>query len=76
MDFHDYAEYDTVKAQQEKLLLDYEITASDNRDKNDAKYTAFNNCGFLTVTSLSLVLLALVVSNTSTFSCVCEFLPI
>ena len=76
MNFHDYAEYETTKAQQEKLLLDYEITADDNRDKNDTKYTAFNNCAFLTVASLSLMVLALIVSNTSIFGFVCDLIPI
>ena len=73
LDFHDYAEFDSVKSQQEKLLLDYERTADDNRVKNDTKYTAFNECGFLTVISLVLTLLALVVSNTSIFDCICSF---
>ena len=76
LNFHDYSKYDSIPKQQEQLLLDYERTADDNREKNDIKYDAFNVCGFLTSLSLFLVLLVIIRANTSFLDCFCSHLPI
>lgn len=63
MDFHDYSEYESVEAQREQLLLDYELTTNRNQDTNDTKFTVFNRCILFTFLTMAFLVAAPVVSH-------------
>lgn len=67
VDFHDYSDYDKIAAQQEKHLLDYELTIESNKKTNDPKYSAFNYCIVLTFVSLALLLISLIANEIGAF---------